>query len=129
MRRLRLSARVLAVEHTVMVSSRYDVAANEFVVSVRPHAWAAGRCGLCRRRCGRYDRGSVDRRWRSVDVGVVACYLQADVPRVRCPEHGVVTAWVPWARHGAGPHAGLRPEGDLARDPHVQDRGGALPAD
>ena len=30
------------------------------------------------------------------------CVLEADVVRVRCPEHGVITAWVPWARHGAG---------------------------
>ena len=29
-----------------------------------------------------------------------AC-LEADAPRVSCPEHGVVTAAVPWARHGA----------------------------
>ena len=28
--------------------------------------------------------------------------LEADAPRVRCPEHGVVVAAVPWARHGAG---------------------------
>ena len=25
-----------------------------------------------------------------------------NAPRVRCPEHGVVVAAVPWARHGAG---------------------------
>src|SRR5438034_11416893 len=29
-------------------------------------------------------------------------YLEADAPRVSCPEHGVVVASVPWARHGAG---------------------------
>jgi transposase len=28
--------------------------------------------------------------------------VEADLPRVRCPEHGVVVAAVPWARHGAG---------------------------
>jgi transposase len=28
--------------------------------------------------------------------------VQADAPRVRCVEHGVVVAAVPWARHGAG---------------------------
>jgi len=30
------------------------------------------------------------------------CYLEADAPRVRCRDHGIVTAAVPWARHGAG---------------------------
>jgi transposase len=34
--------------------------------------------------------------------GGVQAVLEADAPRVRCPEHGVVVAAVPWARHGAG---------------------------
>jgi transposase len=29
-------------------------------------------------------------------------FLEADTPRVRCREHGVVVAHVPWAGHGAG---------------------------
>lgn len=29
-------------------------------------------------------------------------FLEADAPRVRCREHGVVVAAVPWARHDAG---------------------------
>ena len=29
-------------------------------------------------------------------------FLEAEAPRVSCPQHGVVVAWVPWARHGAG---------------------------
>ncbi len=29
-------------------------------------------------------------------------WLAADAPRVRCAEHGVTVARVPWARHGAG---------------------------
>jgi len=32
----------------------------------------------------------------------VRAFLEADAPRVSCPEHGVVVAHVPWARHGAG---------------------------
>jgi transposase len=32
----------------------------------------------------------------------VRVFLEADAPRVSCPEHGVVVAHVPWARHGAG---------------------------
>jgi len=33
---------------------------------------------------------------------VVRAYLEAEAPRVCWPEHGVVVAAVPWARHGAG---------------------------
>jgi transposase len=37
-----------------------------------------------------------------MDLGVLQCFLQADAPRVNCPEHGPTVAQVPWARHGAG---------------------------
>jgi transposase len=37
-----------------------------------------------------------------LDVGRKRAYLEADQPRVRCPEHRVVVAYVPWARHGTG---------------------------
>lgn len=37
-----------------------------------------------------------------LDVGAKRAYLEADQPRVKCPEHGVVVVSVPWARHGAG---------------------------
>lgn len=35
-------------------------------------------------------------------MGATRAYVEAEQPRVRCPEHGVVVAAVPWARHGAG---------------------------
>jgi transposase len=37
-------------------------------------------------------------RWRALDLGTVKTFLEADSPRVRCAEHGVVAAQVPWAR-------------------------------
>ena len=40
--------------------------------------------------------------WRSLDDGLLQVFLEADLPRVACGEHGVVIAKVPWARHGAG---------------------------
>src|SRR5664280_3558165 len=30
------------------------------------------------------------------------CFLQAETPRVNCPEPGPTVAQVPWAHHGAG---------------------------
>jgi transposase len=40
--------------------------------------------------------------WRTFDVGRCAAFVEAAAPRVRCAEHGVTVAAVPWARHGAG---------------------------
>jgi transposase len=37
-----------------------------------------------------------------LDLGTVMVFLEADMPRVSCGEHGVVMAHVPWARHGTG---------------------------
>lgn len=36
------------------------------------------------------------------DVATRRAFLEAEQPRVSCPEHGVITAAVPWARHGVG---------------------------
>ena len=72
------------------------------VISVRPRAGERERCGKCHRRCRYRDEGDGRRRWRGLDNGVVSVYVEADAPRVCCPEHGVVVAAVPWARHDAG---------------------------
>jgi len=71
------------------------------VAHVRPRKRQAGRCGICGRRRPGYDQGGGRRLWRAMDLGLVTAWLAADAPRVACPEHGVVAAAVPWARHGA----------------------------
>jgi transposase len=93
---------LLGVEKTVVEDVEFDDLDQVLVVRVRPARGAAARCGVCRRRCGRYDNGEGRRRWRALDLGTVRAVLEADAPRVSCPEHGVVVAHVPWARHGAG---------------------------
>ncbi len=49
-----------------------------------------------------YDAGQGRRRCRALDLGTVCAVLEADAARVRCREHEVVVARVPWARHDAG---------------------------
>jgi transposase len=72
------------------------------VAQVRPSRRAGARCGRCLRRCPWYDRGEGRRRWRALDAGTIRVWLEADAPRVNCPEHGPTVRSVPWARHGAG---------------------------
>jgi transposase len=36
-----------------------------------------------------------------LDLGTIRVYLEAEMVRVRCAEHGVVAAAVPWARHAS----------------------------
>ena len=97
--------RLLGVEKTVVedveIEEELDGAVS-LVARVRPTARTASRCGKCGRRSGWYDRGEGRRRWRGLDFGEVMVFLEADAPRVKCGEHGVTVAAVPWARHGAG---------------------------
>jgi transposase len=93
---------LLGVEKTVVEGLEFDQDQGVLVARVRPTAGARGRCGRCSRRSPGYDSGAGRRRWRTLDLGSVVAVLEADAPRVSCPEHGVVVAAVPWARHGAG---------------------------
>jgi len=91
---------VLDAEKTVIEDVRFDEDQGCVVVHVRPVARQRGRCG---RGCRGYDQGRGQRRrWRALDLGVIQAFLEADSPRVSCPEHGVVVAHVPWARHDSG---------------------------
>lgn len=93
---------LLGVEKTVVERVSLDEDEQLLVADVRPQMRARRRCGRCGRRCPSYDGGQGRRRWRSLDLGTVRVVLEADAPRVCCPEHGVVVAQVPWAKHDAG---------------------------
>jgi transposase len=100
-RNIRVWVRLLGLQRTVVEDVRIG-GEGEVVVSVRPRFRERGRCGVCRRRSPGFDLGGGRRRWRSLDLAATMCFLEADAPRVSCRVHGVVVAYVPWARHGAG---------------------------
>ena len=102
MRDVSLWRALLGVEKTVIERVEFDEDAELLVAHVRPTGRARSRCGVCGRRRPGYDPGEGRRRWRSLDLGTMRAVLEADAPRVRCPQHGVVVASVPWARHDAG---------------------------
>ncbi|MEU6657406.1 ISL3 family transposase [Streptomyces sp. NPDC046900] len=110
MRSSRIWTRLLGVEKTVIEGVEVEESeADEInpgdvliVVHARPARGRRLRCGVCERRCGKYDNGEGRRRWRALDLGTLRAVIEAEAPRVLCPEHGVTVASVPWARHGAG---------------------------
>src|SRR5580692_667711 len=57
-------------------------------------------CPTCGNPAGKYDHRQ--RRWRHLDLFQYEFYLTADVPRVECPEHGVIQVTVPWANGKSG---------------------------
>ncbi len=101
-RNARVWRALLGAEKAIVEEIEYDEDEGLLLARVRPSRGERGRCGRCRRRCPGYDGGQGRRRWRALDLGVIRAEIEADAPRVSCPEHGVVVAAVPWARHGAG---------------------------
>ena len=102
MRNSRVWERACGLRCSVVEAVEFDEGAQAVVVSARPVARARNRCGRCHRRSPRYDRGEGRRRWRALDLGTTKVFIEAAAPRVRCADHGVTVAAVPWARHGAG---------------------------
>jgi transposase len=98
----RVWAGLLGVEKTIVERVEFDHERGLLIAHVRPVRRERRRCGVCRQRCPGYDLGEGRRRWRCLDLGTVQAVVEAAAPRVRCREHGVVVAAVPWARHDAG---------------------------
>lgn len=103
MRSLRMLLRAFGVEGAVVLDANWedDLGRQALVICVRPRKKDEGRCSQCSKKCPRYDRGGGPRRWRCPDVGLCPTYIEADAPRVRCREHGVVVQQVRWARAGS----------------------------
>jgi transposase len=101
-RNVRVFRALVGVDTAVIERVEVEDDGAALIVHARPRWSARHRCGVCRRRSAGYDRGQGRRRWRGLDAGTMKVFLEADAVRVRCPDHGVVVAHVPWARHGAG---------------------------
>ncbi len=74
------------------VTLKREERAIEVEVVCDDQVWACPECG---QRAHVHNRER--RRWRHLDSCQFKTLLVADVPRVRCPEHGTVTVRVPWA--------------------------------
>ena len=96
----RLLARTLGVDAKSVRVERVELVEECVEIHVRPRIRHRWRCPHCDQRCPGYDLGR-ERRWRGLDFGRAKVFVIARVPRIECPEHGVVVAAVPWARHNA----------------------------
>lgn len=76
--------RLLGVERAVVEGVRWEE--EDLVVRVHLHRRQRHRCGRCGQRSPRYDGGEGERRWRGLDLGSTRIFLEAEAPRVNCPE-------------------------------------------
>jgi transposase len=57
-------------------------------------------CPHCSKACPVHD--SQSRQWQRLNFWQYPTFLTARVPRIKCPDHGVKSIQVPWARPGSG---------------------------
>ncbi len=96
-----LYAQILGIKSPWQVADvELNVSKGEVTVQVEQEAGAKSCCPSCGKESPGYD--SRRRRWRHLDTCQYKTILVADVPRVKCEEHGVVTVSVPWAEPGSG---------------------------
>jgi len=96
-----LYARILGLEAPWSVSEvKLDVEHEQVDVFVEHPRGAKFACPECGKQLACHDHAA-DRQWRHLDTCQFQTVLHASVPRVNCPEHGVLQAAVPWAEKGS----------------------------
>jgi len=83
-----------------VVKSEMDVAGRQLKLWLDFEPGSQFACPTCGEYCPVHD--TVEKHWRHMDFWQHQTELFARVPRVRCDEHGVLQAGVPWARTGSG---------------------------
>lgn len=96
---------VLDTKHVQVLRTYIEVwprkdrpAEKVLVIVVEPDAEHRERCPRCAVRGKVVETDVV--RWRTLDVHGKRTFLEYALPRIVCPEHGKITAGVPWARPG-----------------------------
>ncbi len=96
-----LYAQILGIQSPWQVAEVELLAgAGEVKVYVEPEVGATFSCPTCGEVCSGYDKRQ--RQWRHLDTCQYKTILVANVPRIECKKHGVVTVSVPWAAPGSG---------------------------
>ena len=80
-----------------LIADDVEFFGNDLIFHVRPR-WRKPRCGVCGRKCPGYDCRDL-RYWRHMAMGAAVVWLAYAPCRVDCPNCGVCTERVPWARH------------------------------
>ena len=81
-----------------VVDVKLDVKGQQVTVHVHPGD-GPFRCPECQATVPGYDRKP--RRWRHLDTCQFTTWIEADIPRIECPTHGVKQLPVPWAEPGS----------------------------
>ena len=96
-----LYTQILGLQSPWQVSDvELNAGAGEVKVHVELEPDAILSCPKCGKTCSGYDKRL--KQWRHLDTCQFKTILVAEVPRIQCPEHGVLMIKVPWAEPGSG---------------------------
>ncbi|MDD5853010.1 MAG: ISL3 family transposase [Lachnospiraceae bacterium] len=100
-----LCKNILNVKNTVIEGCRFysdKENVKHIRIKARPNKWHQNDCPFCHQSCPVYDRHSSSPTvWRGLDWGGIMVEIEYLNHRIRCPEHGVCVAEVPWAYPGS----------------------------
>ena len=95
----KLIKQFLNVKNVKVLGAKIDAQNNSVIFKLQPTKGQQYLCPICGKKSEFYDKGRGIRRWRALDFGTLTAYVESESPRIKCKEHGVHTAKVPWARH------------------------------
>ena len=100
MREVKLFAAVLGLQKPGYVSGLdLSVSRKRLDIAIDFEAGGLFPCLVCGTLSKADD--STTKSWRHLNFFQHHCLITANVPRVRCPEHGMKRIHVPWAREGS----------------------------
>lgn len=91
--------RLLDLKGITVTAVEFREAEVRVGVRLRARRLSCPRCSFTT--MARYDQRGVDSWWRHLDLGCWRLVVRARLARLVCPEHGVVTEGVPFARPGS----------------------------
>jgi len=74
---------------------RLDIINKEVMIQVGYKTEQPVNCPECQREAAKHDHKK--RRWRHLDTCQMKTIIECEIPRTRCPEHGIKQIPVPWA--------------------------------
>jgi transposase len=94
-------AQLLGIEEPWRVRrAQLDLLSGRVEIDVEYAAERAVPCPECGHSCARHDHAPM-REWRHLNVMQFLTVIRAELPRARCPVHGVKTVMPPWAEPGS----------------------------
>lgn len=94
-------AKLLGLEHPWQVTD-VNLSIEKLQVDITvDYVGQGGHCPECGKLCNLHDH-SPTRHWKHLATMQFTTFLHSSTPRTNCPEHGVKTIVVPWARKNSG---------------------------